>query len=1053
MTKPLIVYKASAGSGKTFTLATEYIKLLVRNPQSYRNILAVTFTNKATEEMKMRILSQLFGIWRGYDDSRSYLKKISEDAGISEETVRMRAGEALNLLLHNYNYFRVETIDSFFHGVLTNLARELDLTANLRLELDSGLVMEMAVDRLIDELTPKDAVMKWIMEYIDENISEDRGWNVINHIKSFGSTIFKDFYQEKCGGISNVLEDDEFLSQLKKRLRNEYEEANDRMKGIAAAFFEHIESYQLKVDDFSRGKSGVAGFFIKISNGLILPNDKLINKTVSDALTDSGKWVKKSHKHRDFIIALVERKLMEILKYGVEQSVEQYRKGMSAKETLKYLNQLRLLGKIEGKVREINEETEQFLLCNTQHILKSLISDSDSPFIFEKIGTQLEHIMIDEFQDTSTVQWSNFKVLLKECMSHQGTENLIVGDVKQSIYRWRSGDWRMLNQIETQFGDGGECMDIRNLATNFRSNGNIIEFNNAFFDTAALDEYNSLNDRNIVGAEQIRKAYSDVRQKIPEGKNGLGLVEANFISDEQAKPKILEATKSKIKQLLEVGVRQSDIAIIVRNNTTINSIAEYFLSELPEVSIVSDVAFRLDSSPAVNIIIHALELLAKPDDELTTAALTKICGGKLPESFNKNRSDLTCLPLYDMVESLYTIFNIGKMKGQSPFVCYFFDQLTAFISDKQSQIEDFLSYWDTNLRMKTIQSDGAEGIRLITIHKCKGLEYDNVIIPFCDWILEKPKSTVLWCKPSEEPYNELPIVPVMKTQSLEYTIFSDEYYEEEMQKTIDNLNLLYVAFTRASKNLFIFGEYNKNASYRNKLVVNVIPKIAAMLPGASIDLNEGKEGSLSFAYGSLFVDDGSKKKEKSENVFLEEVAPLCIEIETYANNVEFRQSNKSREFIEGKGDEEGQTSYIKIGNLLHNIFSTIRTEADIPTALEQLRLDGLLGDDTEEMAKMLQDRLSSPKVAEWFSPKWRLFTECTILSVDPDTGKVVERRPDRVMYDGNEMVVVDFKFGKKREEYNDQVREYMSLLSQMGYSNVKGFLWFVYTNDIEEVKA
>jgi len=238
MVKPLTVYKASAGSGKTFTLAVEYIKLLVNNPTSFRNILAVTFTNKATEEMKMRILSQLYGIWKQLPDSDSYLQRLLVETGLPGRTISHRAGEALHLLLHNYNYFRVETIDSFFQSVLRNLARELDLTANLRISLNDSQVEEQAVDLLIDSLRHTDVMLQWLLGYIMEKISDDRSWNIIGQVKQFGKTIFRDYYKENSKALSAKMEEKGFIEGYTQQLRQIRDDAQERMKEIAETFFD-----------------------------------------------------------------------------------------------------------------------------------------------------------------------------------------------------------------------------------------------------------------------------------------------------------------------------------------------------------------------------------------------------------------------------------------------------------------------------------------------------------------------------------------------------------------------------------------------------------------------------------------------------------------------------------------------------------------------------------------------------------------------------------------------------------------------------------------------
>ena len=1074
MVKPLTVYKASAGSGKTFTLATEYIKLVVENPQSYRIILAVTFTNKATEEMKMRILSQLYGISRQLPDSEKYLKVICEKTGMQEAIVCERAGIALSLLLHHYNYFRVETIDTFFQGVLRNLARELDLTTNLRIGLNDTQVEELAVDHLIEDLNTTDVILQWLLKYIMESISDDKSWNVIGQIKTFGKTIFRDEYKNVSNTLRQKLEEPGFFDQYTTRLKELRQAAEERMKHLAHEFFDVLSAEGLSVEDFSYGKSGVCSFFLKLQEGLF--DESIVGKRVTDSLGDPEKWCKKTHPRKELIYTLADTTLGHLLRTAMEERPRQWRIYQSADLTLRHLSQLRLLDSIEQEVRALNERANRFLLSDTQQLLHALINSSDTPFIFEKIGTQLQHVMIDEFQDTSTIQWQNFKVLLAEAMSQEGSNNLIVGDVKQSIYRWRSGDWRLLNDIQTQFPSPASQLDIRSLGTNYRSQRNIIAFNNAFFRTAAELEYLALQDN--PEATALQRAYDDVEQTIPDKLGDNGQIHIQLLPAEDYPGKTFARIAEIVCELRDKGVKPSDIAILVRANAYIPQIADYFSKYLPDIRIVSDEAFRLDASIAVNLLIEALHLITHPDDRLTKANIVKLyqyyvldkkmpdnelllstnsLDELLPEAYINHFEELMNLSLYELTEHLYTLFELHRLKGQSAYLCAFYDQLLNFTSENATGIDAFVTEWQDNLCSKTIQSDEIDGIRLISIHKSKGLEFPHVIIPFCDWQLEKAQGNILWCRPDEAPFNELPIVPIdYSPKQMMGTIYEDDYQHEHLQNTVDNLNLLYVAFTRASQSLFVIGKRNAKNS-RSMLIEQVLPTIANEKPDAILSGIENEAEPVDFMYGTLVPIASDEPRKESPNPFLQTTTPVHIDIETFDNPVTFRQSNRSKDFISQQdeaNDEQQQRQYIQTGNVLHQIFSTIRTSADIEGALKRLQIEGVLYDEqvtAEKITAMLHKRLSNKKVADWFSDRWTLFNECTILSIE--NGEVIERRPDRVMTDGKEWVVIDFKFGSPKDEYHDQVREYMQLLADMGHTNIKGYLWFVYSNRIEEVKA
>ena len=1090
MKSQLTVYKASAGSGKTFTLAREYMTLVIDNPYAYRTILAVTFTNKATEEMKLRILGQLYGIAHHLPESDQYLKQIHEALPhLSETQIRKNAEAALRLLIHNYNYFHVQTIDTFFQSVLRNLARELDLTANLRIGLNDYQVEQQAVDELIESLEDTDKLLFWIMEYIKENIADDKGWNVIGQIKSFGEHIFRDYYKENANKLSERMDEEGFFEGFKEKMKNIKKKAKEQFDEIAASFFDALEEGGYSADDLSGKTRGIWSYFNKIKNGKY-SDDDLLNLTFTKCMESPDNWVKKADvKNHTDLYQQVSSVLYPILQFSEQHRPTLVKMYKSADLTVKHLNQLRLLGSIDKKVRTMNQEANRFLLSDTQTLLHSLIQDSDSPFIFEKIGTQLNHVMIDEFQDTSTIQWKNFKVLLEETMSREDAGNLIVGDVKQSIYRWRSGDWRLLNNIESEFINPKKQLDIETLDTNYRSDRNVIDFNNAFFVEAAKQEYENLKEAMPEEAQQLLNAYADVEQKVPANKRAQGYVEIKLLKTQEDEDTADESTdKGKGERMMQLcletvdklvarGVPTNKIAILVRNNQTIQDIAEYFMNH-SDYEMVSDEAFRLDASQAVQTLVTALHYLMHPNDDIARAtllkyALTYLDSEELVNQLTSNRQEYLEIPLLDLTERLFTEFRLGEvedMKAQSAYVCAFYDKLNAFLADNSSDIEAFLQEWDANLHGKSIHCDGTDGIRLLTIHKSKGLEYDHVIMPYCDWQLEK--SNTIWCTPQEEPYNELPLVPVdFSAGQMKQSIYEPDYHHEHLQNMVDNLNLLYVAFTRAGHNLYVFGK-RATQNYRSSIIELSLDQVAEKLKKAQESISplaedkevpveihglgtDSKTSDIVFTYGEPYIPKQKVVMEMklNSNVFTLPSEMMETEIIVSSKMPEFKQSNKSRDLIVGDEEEEQQKYYIKMGTVLHSLFSTIRTHDDIDGALKQLELDGVLYDENiskEKVREMIRKRLESDKVNDWFSDRWEIFNECSIISMNK--GKMEVHRPDRVMKDENETIVVDFKFGKPRQEYHDQVKGYMDLLSGMGHPNVKGYLWYVYPNKIVEVK-
>lgn len=1113
MEEHLTVYRASAGSGKTFTLAVEYISLLVKDPENYQHILAVTFTNKATQEMKMRILSQLYGIANSLQSSQQYFNKVKEKTNMPDAVIRNNARAALTLLIHRYNNFRILTIDAFFQQVLRNLAHELGQTANLRVDLNNEEITEKAVDQMIESLEKGQPVLQWISTYINNSIEDDNGWNIIGKIKTFGTNIFKDFYKAHEANLKEQLSNADDFKVYETTLRKRRNDIRKTFNSKARSILSEIKNANLDIPSNYR-----SGLYKYLTDSAIAPlTNKPLKAGVLKANESPQNWTSskcaKADKQQIQTLAaeVLSAQLSELIAYNNDN----WNEFQSIQLTLSHLSELRLLHAIADAVDNLTKDTNRFMLSNTQALLKELIADSDTPFIFERIGARLKHVMIDEFQDTSTIQWQNFQVLLANCMAQELSQNLIVGDIKQSVYRWRQGDWGILNNIEKSFAH--QKIRLETLDYNYRSEKRIIDFNNAFWEQCVANTAKEVAQDDAEKAEIVQKAYEDVAQKTHKTTEN-GFVKISLYPSKSMKEAVLEELIETIKELFSNGYggkNQSKIAILVRSKSNIQDIVNALLQSFGnEINIVSDEAFRLDASLSVNIIVSAMHLLTHPDDVLTRGKLVKLynqevlkkpltdtdllvsinesnnidtknidkkerrklateqqmakLNSQLPPEYVANRELLLGLPIVDLVDKLFMLFGLDQLEGQSSYICTLYDTLNDFLKDHTADIDDFINEWENSLSSKTIQSDEIEGIRIMTIHKSKGLEFDNVIIPFCSWEMEK-KGT-LWCETKNKPapYNKLPLLPIdFSRDKLIGTVFEDDYKEEHFQNIVDNLNLLYVAFTRASKNLFVFGlRQGKttldniakgtppgNRSYAIELALR---QVSEQLQGSSLSFPDDIGSEIHFEYGTLVPETHEKEHAVADNPFLIKPDKHIVSIATYPQAATFKQSNKSIEFVKGEDvDPSDRTRYIKIGNVLHQLFSTIYTTADIPTRLNELEQQGIIYNDEITSAQLrtrIEDAITNPQVQEWFSKRWQLYNECTILEYNKDTNEMEEHRPDRVMTDGKEFVVVDFKFGKEREEYKKQVQQYMEILIRMGHKKVSGYLWYVVKNNVVEVK-
>ncbi len=1087
----LTVYRASAGSGKTFTLATRFIELLIKKPTSYKEILAVTFTVKATAEMKERILSQLYGLSHALPDSESYLQQIMADLSkerisITSQEVRQQAGKALQLILHDYSNFNVETIDSFFQRILRNLARELELNANLRVELNDIDIEELAVDRLIADLKDNDKELGWIMSFVKNKLADEKDWNVVGAIKEFGKKIFSHEYKKYSIPISEKMQLEGFFEEYQKKLREVMVCADKTMAEAGQTFLSLIHEQGYTIESFSYGVNGPAGYFKKLVEGNYKVSEKILGTRVNNALISGEKtsWMtsRDSDPQKE---KLIEDTLIPLLSTTEKLRKECAKKYNSAEVALANLNELRLLNNIEKIVKEINADANCFLLSDTQTVLHDMMDSSDTPFVFEKIGGRIRHIMIDEFQDTSTMQWDNFKKLLLDCMAHAESQNLIVGDVKQSIYRWRNSDWGLLNDIERDSDLTGKKIEPVVLGKNFRSEKNIIDFNNAFFSLSPGYEKKYLEDDGNKKAALIEEIYAPslTRQELPQQKEPQGLVDILLLpakNNDEFSLQCIQLTQNHIATLLASGARQRDIAILIRENKHITLMGNSLKEKFPECTFVSDEAFQLSSSVAVNIIVNAMKVLANTRDlfsrtqlatdhhvyiltkDVSEMLLNRATGKEdinkwLPSEFVSREEQLRAMPLNDMAEEISRIFHIATLSSESAYVNAFFDALTAFTQTNIPDLDTFVEYWDSVMYKKTVKGGDIEGIRLMTIHKAKGLEFDHVIVPFCNWELDR--GSTLWVEPAEQPFADMPVIP-LNSKKLKETIFSDAYHEEKLQNAVDNLNLLYVAFTRAKKNLFVIGRNNlsmRNSNNRSRLLQDVLPLVAESLATTFLGDVTSKDEELSFSYGSLYVKNTEKKA--TNNIFLQEKTPHPTNMTFSPSKVEFRQSNGSREFVAASDDDDERKEYIKQGTLRHNVLSHIYHLSDVERVLSSFMEEGVLSDADPKLnkaaiAKLIRERVEdnkNPLVREWFAEDAEVLNECTILSRDPQTHQVAKLRPDRVVRRGNQVTVIDFKFANPKEEHRTQVSTYMSLLRGMGYDSVKGYLWYGYTNNIEEV--
>lgn len=1070
---PLSVYKASAGSGKTYRLTLGYLELLFRNPLAYRNILAVTFTNKAASEMKSRILEQLHALSCLKDgETNDVLQALERSTGKTREQIVAGAGDLLVRILNDYSRFSVGTIDRFFQGVIRAFTREIGLQAGFSLELDRDRILGEAVDRMFLDLGDDKELLDWMLKLAETRIEASRGWNFKNEILGLGQELFSEAYQEvmlekQVSTGRDQLED--FIDSLTV-LSTQVEE---QMKSLAGDIIGQMEAAGYAPEDFFRKASGPAGFFGKVASG---EKDRL-TPAVREAITDPFKWISKKEPDAGKL-----RFAEEILMKGLGAIFNLTVLHQSAEEVRQYIFALGILNDISAQILDITDEKNQFLLSDAARFLKGLIGNNPTPFVYEKTGSYIDHIMLDEFQDTSVFQWENFRPLLEHTLS-TGNENIVVGDIKQSIYRWRNSDWKILAEtVGRSFP--GHMIVFEPLVQNWRSRELVVRFNNTLF-SRAPEIIRELVD---VATSQARvddafrerwgglltTAYKGVVQEIPaKSKNTGGYIRAEILEDSAMKQRdpALRRIPQWIMELEDAGYDAGDIAILVRTNDEGADVARVLMETDHEnfgteynFNFISNESLFLHRNTAVKLILCVLKYLQDERDELNNITLcyyhrllmegeaaTPVAlapghtlGEELGEDFIRRVPEMRRLPLFELVEFLISYFSMDARMADLPYLQAFQEVVLELQQDEPGSLHDFLRYWSEYGTRKSITvSQDQDAIRIITIHKAKGLQFKAVLIPFCNWELTSSGSgfndRILWCDTSGTPFEQLPVVPLKFKKDLGDTLFAEAYMEELIMGYVDNLNLLYVAFTRAEEAMIV--------GLPGNAVEGKMRRAGELVMGAARVAKETGDPLLMDLHAHVSVN--GFEIGKLERFGADEHQPagpwIISGYPVKFRNESLRLRMKSTDYFLQQGTEGGD--HLDFGNVMHELFGKIKTPADVEKAVQQYVREGLLTlEDGEKLHKLVIEKLATPGVEEWFAANARVLNEKDIISGGATF------RPDRVTIFDDRVIVTDYKFGEMElAKYDRQVGRYVKLLREMGYENVEGRIWYVMLGKIVKV--
>jgi len=1043
------IYRSSAGSGKTYTLVKEYLKLVLNNIESVRHTLAITFTNKAADEMKSRIISSLIRLAENQDPN---LLKQLKDEGVKFD-IELTSRNALKYILHNYSYFSVSTIDSFFQKVIRAFAKELKLTIGYKIELDTNVVLDKVVDDVFRDIGDDEELTSYLVDFAYQNIDEEKGWHVDKNIKSLAGELFKERYWEKklktsYDIIDNRAKINEFTAKLKSfRYMFENKLIKDSVEALKI-----IASNGLEIEDFKSKRNSVAGYFNKMSKKETYseaPNT-VPYEIAKKIQGDNNGWYTKNSPKKTLIEKAVNEGLGRILEDMLIFHEMNFKKYVSVRILLKTIYTVGIFGDIIKKINEYRDLNRTLLISDSNILLRSVINEESSPFVYEKIGDYYKNFLIDEFQDTSTFQWQNILPLVLNSLSEQNY-SLIVGDVKQSIYRWRNGNMMLLlRSLELDLSRFKEYIQIDNLTTNYRSKVNVIEFNNRLFELipGLFAEIAETGDTSV-----ITMAYENAKQENIEKYKG-GYVKAEFIpyekgSGQSANYKAGLRLVEIVKQLISDGVNPSDILILTRKKDELREVS--LLLNSSGFPVISDESLLLINSPKVKLLVSIFRYLVNREDKFAKAEALynfMILNNHIEQGYDnifrmvnesfdslvKSKIDIKEISnrsLYELTE--YLIRTFGLNNKADLYLLRFLDVILEYSSKQSQELNSFIRWWDDmSVNYSIIVSGQSRAIRLMTIHKAKGLESTVVIVPYANWEINISGSRDhIWVSSDDEPFNESSSYLVKAGTDLKESYFASDYNNEFIMTNLDNLNLLYVALTRAKERLYLISPQKGISTKNINTILNSVFESDEWFKSIKTTDNV-----YEFGTGEKI----KKSEEKKQNITEQSVV-----------SCDFRNRTVIKPFHEKLSISAAETyiNSLNRGILLHKALSCINTIDDAESAILKVKSQGLLDENFEDdLRNEIRAILNDNNVSEWFKHGGNIKIEAEIITDDPDKPVI---RPDRVLIDGKNIKLLDYKTGKEKDDDKKQLQEYTKILKHAGYDNVETYLYYLENKKIVRV--
>jgi len=1089
MEKPFIIYRSSAGSGKTYTLALEYLKLALRHPNAYRSILAVTFTNKATREMKSRILHFLYQMAQGKNPELT--KQLGPALELEDEALRACAQDTLSQLLHGYSWFSVMTIDSFFQKVIRAFARELGLQAGFVLELDQERVLDEVVDQLLSEISDDRhrQLRQWMIRFAEEKVESGKVWDFRRDIKQLARELFKEDYkirqETNHTGEAEAASGDKYPRMLKalKAIVAKFENA---MQSFGEQGLSHMQQHGLEYTDFAYGKSGVGNYFVRMVDG----SDYEPKKRVTEAAANPEKWSTQKSPKKDIIREAVESGLQEILQQAIAYYQNEHINYNSARQLLKFIYAYGILQDIQQKLDSYKRDNDVMLISDAALFLRQIIGRDDTPFVYEKIGSSFQHFLIDEFQDTSGLQWANFRPLVENSLD-SGLRNLVVGDVKQSIYRWRGGDWQLLlEKIEQDIPSWNT--QVLQLDHNYRSRANVIEFNNRLFARLPHAVYEEIEEKLAEvedltvqqhlrqRADIIRRAYEEAQQKLPKPRDtndNQGYVEINLLSRQERdengevtgwKEQVKARIPVLVEELQDRGYRLRDIAFLVRDKKAGKEIVDTLMQykykgkarEGYRYELISSESLFLYASLSVGLLVDVLRFLNNPEDHLAKASVAykyrKLQSAQastdelhhifhssaqsgendhddffqlLPSAFEDLFPYLNKLPLYELVENLISVFQLNQGE-ELAYLQAFQDAVLLYSGQETGDLHTFLKWWEEKGKDTSVQvAEEVDAMRILTIHKAKGLQFKVVLIPFCDWELDHRPGldNIIWTEASQEPFASFGLMPMRYSRQLASTVFSQDYYEEMIRAYIDNINLLYVAFTRAEECLYAFSapKVGKRGDCKLNCIANGLYQLCAddeqpLQVEGHWDEEQGK-----FSLGTPPV------QQPNEDIAQDSTFVQPYPTERWRNRISVRPLAKSFFAMDKQGSMQINPAVVR-----RDVLARLRNADHLPQQLEKVYYErGLSREDVQSVHQVLAEALRQAPLSSWFDPEAQVEIRPRLISRE---GR--QYSPDRIVREAKQVILLQFHEDANDQDSRHALEGAAGVLKEMGYP-VEVYLW------------